>query len=98
MGGNFQSTALVSALLVFLCALAAGPSYVNHDAAWYLYVVRRLWEGATLYGDVIDTTPPLIVWASAPPVLAGALTGISVAAAFKAYVFVFGIASLLVVD
>ena len=81
--GHFKSTALVSALLAALCALAAGPSYVNHDAAWYLYVVRRLWDGATLYRDVIDTNPPLIVWASAPPVLAGGLTGISVAAAFK---------------
>ena len=96
--GHFKSTALVSALLAALCALAAGPSYVNHDAAWYLYVVRRLWDGATLYRDVIDTNPPLIVWASAPPVLAGWLTGISVAAAFKTYVFAFAAAALLVVD
>src|SRR5687767_5696260 len=98
MDGNFKPTALVSAVLVALCALAAGPSYVNHDAAWYLYVVRRLWEGATLYHDVIDTNPPLIVWASAPPVLAGWLTGISVPAAFKVYVFAFGVATLLAID
>lgn len=98
MDGNVKPTAFVSALLAALCALAVGPSYVNHDAAWYLYVVRRLWEGAALYRDVIDTNPPLIVWASAPPVFAGWLTGISVPATFKVYVFAIAAAALLAVD
>ncbi|HEY2434492.1 MAG TPA: hypothetical protein VGI12_17595 [Vicinamibacterales bacterium] len=72
--------------LAGLCVAALGPSYINHDAAWYLYMVERWRDGATLYRDVIDTNPPLIIWLSAPPVLAARALGVPHPALFKVYV------------
>ena len=62
-------------LLVALTVMAVGPAHLNHDAAWYLYVVERWPGGATLYRDVLDTNPPLIVWLSTPAVWAAGLAG-----------------------
>jgi len=73
--------------LAALCAAAVAPAYMNHDAAWYLYMVDRWRDGATLYRDVIDTNPPLIIWLSAPPVLLGRALHIGAPALFKIYVF-----------
>ena len=84
-------------LLVALTALAVAPAHVNHDAAWYLYVVRHWLDGATLYRDVVDTNPPLIIWLSTPAVWIAALTGWPATALFKAFVFAVAAASLLIV-
>jgi hypothetical protein len=81
-------------LLAGLCALAAGPAYANHDAAWYLYVGRRWLDGAALYRDAIDTNPPLIIWLSTLPVWIAGLGGWPATALFKGFVFVVAPASL----
>jgi hypothetical protein len=81
-----RAEVLLWAALAALCLAAVGPGYVNHDAAWYLYMVDRWIHGARLYRDVIDTNPPLIIWVSTPPALV-ALAGWSPLAAFKIYVF-----------
>ncbi len=39
----------------------------NLDAAWYLWVARRVLSGARLYRDVVEINPPLIVALSIPP-------------------------------
>ncbi len=39
----------------------------NLDAAWYLYVARRVLAGARLYRDIVEINPPLIVALSVPP-------------------------------
>jgi len=66
----------LSSRLVFLGAaaalVAAGlvPVLVwggNLDAAWYLYVARRVLAGAHLYRDIVEVNPPLIVALSVPP-------------------------------
>lgn len=69
-------------------------AYVNHDAAWYLYMAGRWLDGATLYHDVVDTNPPLIVWLSVPPVALARATGLLAPALFKAYVVLMAIGSL----
>ncbi|PYR89845.1 MAG: hypothetical protein DMF84_22795 [Acidobacteria bacterium] len=69
-------------LLAALCLAAVGPAYVNHDAAWYLYMVDRWRDGASLYREVVDTNPPLIIWLTAPAVLAHA-AGIGAPLLFK---------------
>jgi hypothetical protein len=79
------------------CAAAAGPSFVNHDAAWYLYMVQRWLEGARLYVDVVDTNPPLIVWITAIPALIARATGLAAPAVFKMFVFAVAALSLLAV-
>jgi hypothetical protein len=87
--------------LVWTALAAAGvallvPDYVNHDAAWYLYMVRVLIDGGTLYRDAIDTNPPLIVALTAPPALLAHATGLSALVAFKVYVLALCAASLAV--
>ena len=53
------------------------PGYLNHDAAWYLHMVGVMLDGGTIYRDVIDTNPPLIVYLTTPPVWLGRVTGVS---------------------
>ena len=74
-------------LLVALSVAAIAPAYLNHDAAWYLYVVREWLRGATLYRDVIDTNPPLIIWLSGIPGSIAFMVGLPATALFKLFVF-----------
>jgi hypothetical protein len=77
--------------------MLVGPAYVNHDAAWYLHVVQRWLAGATLYRDVIDTNPPLIIWLSTPAVWLAGLSGWPAPALFKVSVLAVAAVSLLIV-
>jgi hypothetical protein len=85
-------------VLAALCLAAVGPAYMNHDAAWYLYMVERWREGASLYRDVVDTNPPLIVWLTAPPVLVSRATGIGAPLLFKLYMFMIAVAAILATE
>ena len=78
---------LVAALQVVLCAAAVCPQYVNHDAAWYLHMAHVWLDGATLYRDVVDTNPPLIVFLTAIPVYVARVVHVTEPAVFKAFVF-----------
>src|SRR4051794_22708005 len=80
--------------LAALCAAAVAPAYMNHDAAWYLYMVARGGDGATLSRDVIDPNPPLIIWLSAPPVLLARALHIGAPALFKIYVFALALGTI----
>lgn len=48
----------------------------NLDAAWYLYVARRVLAGAHLYRDIIEINPPLIVALSIPPAWLARVLGV----------------------
>lgn len=87
-------TALALALAA-LSLIAVAPAYLNHDAAWYLYVVQRWFDGAGLYREVVDTNPPLIIWLSAPSVALARSSGWPATAVFKGFVFVLSVASIL---
>jgi hypothetical protein len=82
-------------LLAALCLAAVGPAYVNHDAAWYLYMVQRWSDGASLYRDVVDTNPPLIVWLTAPAVFVSRVTGIGAPLIFKAWVLTIALVAIV---
>ncbi|MGE5359864.1 MAG: hypothetical protein ACM3NQ_12675 [Bacteroidales bacterium] len=84
---------LCCALLVVLSALAVVPSYVNHDAAWYLYMARRVMDGAVMYRDVVDTNPPLIVWLTIVPAWL-ARFALSDVILFKLFVYAIAFAAL----
>lgn len=71
-----------------LVIIAAVPT--NSDVAWLLYVAERVLDGATLYRDVIESNPPLIVHLSLVPVWLAKSLGV-----YPAYVyhgFVIGLA------
>jgi len=96
MKGAASATAALSMVLAVLAAVALSGAYVNHDAAWYLYMSGRWLDGATLYRDVVDTNPPLIVWLSTPPVAVARALGTPAPALFKVWVFMVALAALAV--
>jgi len=79
--------------LVLIWAAGYAQRYLNHDAAWYLWMARALLGGARLYVDAVDSNPPLIVLLSVPPVWIARLLGVSATAAFDIYVFLVSIGS-----
>jgi hypothetical protein len=83
----------IIALLALLSATVVAVSYVNHDAAWYLYMARKTLQGARVYRDVVDTNPPLIVWLTMVPEWI-ARAGVPDVALFKAYVSTIALVSL----
>ena len=97
--GSKVSTATNLAALVLgvLSLVAIAPAYLNHDAAWYLYFVQRWFDGASVYRDVVDTNPPLIIWLTALPAAVARGMGWQATAAFKGFVFLIAAASVLVV-
>src|SRR5262245_3907467 len=84
------------AAVVALAAAAVFTRPLNHDAAWYLYMVEAIQGGATLYRDVADTNPPLIIFLSMPPIWLGSLFHLPQSTAFNMYVFVGAMASVAV--
>ena len=77
----------MAVLLVGLCAAAVGPVYMNHDPAWYLHMAGVWLDGGTLYRDVVDTNPPLIVFLTAVPVFVSRVLHLPGPLVFKAFVF-----------
>lgn len=59
---------------------------LNHDAAWYMSVARRILKGEHLYRDIIDVDPPLIVYLSMLPVLLSDVLGLSDSVGLKAVI------------
>ncbi|WP_374580271.1 hypothetical protein [Pseudoduganella sp.] len=58
--------ALLVALAVACGAAACFLYTLNHDVAYLLYAAGRVLRGATLYVDVPEINPPLIVWLKLP--------------------------------
>jgi hypothetical protein len=71
---------------VLLRAFGLVARYINHDAAWYLYMARVVLGGGSLYRDVADTNPPLIVWLMTPPAGVARLLGVPESLMFVLYV------------
>ena len=84
----------MAAVLIALCAAAVFPAYMNHDAAWYVHMATVWLDGGTLYRDVLDTNPPLIVFLTAVPVWIARVGHLSPPAVFQAAVLVLAAASV----
>ncbi|UCG32170.1 MAG: hypothetical protein JSU68_10945 [Phycisphaerales bacterium] len=79
------SVLLAFAVLVFLPRLSP-PWNIDHDVAWYNYAAARVLDGGTLYVDVIDLNPPLIVYLHMPPVLLARALGCAEIPTLMAYI------------
>lgn len=66
----------------------------NADVAWLLFTARRVMEGATLYVDLIEVNPPLIVWLNLPPVALAELLEVPSRPVFFLYVAAWVLLSL----
>ena len=61
--------------------------YFSHDNDWILYMAQQVADGKKAYVDFYEVNPPLIIWLNIPPIILANVTGISLAAALKVYVF-----------
>lgn len=60
---------LGAALAIVLFTVLRAP--MKDDIAWLLYVARRWMAGRSLYVDLVEVNPPLVVWLSALPIELG---------------------------
>ena len=79
------------ALGLFLACLALGASSVlvlplNHDVSWILAIAQRVRGGARLYVDIIEVSPPLVVWLSMPVSAAADLLHVDAGDLFRGFV------------
>lgn len=61
--------------MVVLTLAAAEARITSPDLGLYLYAAGRVLDGATLYRDLIEINPPLIIWLNVPAVLLARYTG-----------------------
>ncbi len=85
--------------MLVACGAAAAIFYsrapLNHDPSFLILATRRWLDGATLYRDIIEISPPMIFYLTAPSVLASQLFGVPASTAFV--VFVLAIAGISLV-
>ena len=79
-----RSTRLVSTLSLLglgaalaLVMFATMRTPLKDDIAWLLYVARKWLAGKQLYVDLVEINPPLIIWMSAIPAMAGEWSGLA---------------------
>ncbi len=90
-----QLSPVLLVLMSIACGLAAIFFYTfNHDASYLLYAAGRVLDGATLYVDIPEINPPLIVWLNVPVAWLAAQTGIPGAVAFRLAIIALGILSV----
>lgn len=65
----------VAATALILVIVAAFP--LNSDVAWLMTMARRALDGEELYRDLVEVTPPLVVYALMPAVVVSDVTGIA---------------------
>lgn len=81
---------------IALCAFAVFLYPINHDAAWLLSESDQVRRGARLYVDLIEVSPPLIVWLGIPFSFVAQLTGLDIATLYRVGVLLISLASVSV--
>lgn len=77
------------------CGFASCFLYtINHDVSYMLHVAGRLLQGATLYVDVPEINPPLIVWLNVPIAWAALRSGLPAELLFRIAVLALALVSL----
>lgn len=71
---------------VSLVYLAVRPQW--GDQTWLLFAARRVLDGASLGGDLVEVNAPLIVWLTGIPAAIGGALGIRLPAAMQGFVIV----------
>lgn len=81
-------------LLFTLQAFIRFSSHLNPDVAWYLYASGRLLDGARLYVDVVEVSPPFGLWLSMPIVAIARAINVDGAIAFHAVLLMLAVVSV----
>lgn len=75
--------------LTIACGVVAPFLYtMNHDVSYLLHAAGRLLRGATLYADVPEINPPLIVWLNLPIAWIAQKTGLQDPLVFRLAVLI----------
>jgi hypothetical protein len=69
--------------MVLLTLAAAEARITSADLGLYLYAARRILDGATLYVDIIEINPPLVIWLNVPAVLLARSLGLTEPFAYR---------------
>jgi hypothetical protein len=85
-----------AAALVLLAVVPEFRSRTLPDTGWLLYAAGRLLDGATLYVDLVEVNPPLIVWLNALPVALSRVSGLSPILVYRILVLVVVLISVMV--
>ena len=73
-------------LAAVVMSVAFYPRYsLNHDSSWYLLASGNWISGAHLYTDIMEISPPLIFYLTAPAIFLSELTHVSPTTSFFAY-------------
>jgi hypothetical protein len=59
---------LFAPAIILICYVYLSVIRANHDVAWLLYVTGRLLDGAQLYQDYLDPSPPFVFYFQIIPV------------------------------
>ncbi len=80
LSGSVAHRVAFGAFMVAAFGLGVLPVFLgllNADDTWLLHAAARVLAGETLYVDVVETNPPLIVWLNFLPILLARAVGIS---------------------
>jgi hypothetical protein len=74
----------IGAIFVLQFIVRAGAQ-LNHDVAWYLYSAGRIFDGATLYVDIVEVNPPLGIWTFLPVAWLSRVLGLDIGLTLAAF-------------
>ncbi len=80
---------LLGAGLILIAAVCfatwPGLGQINRDTIWLAEIAEQMLDGKSLYGDIIETNPPMSVLLYMPAVLAARLLGVQAESAVAIY-------------
>lgn len=88
--GIWSATLIVAAV----AAVARSLAHVTPDVAWLLYATERWLGGARLGVEIMDASPPVILWLKAPVVLLAQILGVTLWQAWVGFVTLLTLASI----
>jgi|GEM_PF-2241532 len=86
------------AVLFAIQAIVRFRSDMNHDTAWYIFVVEGMLQGKHLYTDFLEVNPPLGIWLTVPIVWLANLAGLNSIPATYGILFALTAMSLLLAN
>jgi hypothetical protein len=82
--------------MVLLAVVPEFRSRTLPDTGWLLYAAARMLDGATLYVDLVEVNPPLIVWLNVIPVALARASALSPILVYRVLVLMVVLISVLV--
>jgi hypothetical protein len=69
--------------------------YISHDVSWHILIAKRLFQGGTYTNDLMDISPPAIMYSKMPIIWLMETMSLSMPLALRIYMFLLSSVSLL---